>query len=168
VDKGCSGFYFRSRQPVDAEGAVIADHHIGVEGIQVEVDLSDRCGGLYETAGRGWIAPAGEETFESLSMNAQWNRMAVFAHGRKIDIWVNGRRVASVDTTGLKASRPIGERKGHSCNFAFQLHGSEDVEVRFRNIRAVVPARVDSSGRTIRTFWGTGYLGGLDHRDETP
>ena len=54
----------------------------------------------------------------------KWNDMTVSAHGRRIGVHLNGHRTAE-----LPADK--GRRKGR---FALQLHGGQDMHVRFRRI----------------------------------
>ena len=65
VDKGNSGFFFRSQQiPYDSTG---------IRGVQVEIDRTPNCGGLYESGGRGWLATVDKK----YSNYDEWNDLMV-------------------------------------------------------------------------------------------
>ena len=115
-----SGVQFRSRQR-DRDGRVT--------GYQCELDHSDRhwTGGIYDEAGRGWLAPLGDNP---AAMTAapdihQWSTLRIEAMGDRLQTWVNGipcaNLVDSQDAEGF---------------IALQVHGSKDPgQVRWRNIR---------------------------------
>ena len=115
-----SGVQFRSRQR-DRDGRVT--------GYQCELDHSDRhwTGGIYDEAGRGWLAPLGDNP---AAMTAapdihQWSTLRIEAVGDRLQTWVNGipcaNLVDSQDAEGF---------------IALQVHGSKDAgQVRWRNIQ---------------------------------
>jgi len=115
--QGNSGFYFRTGEKTG---------NIGVQGFQAEVDPSEAIGGLYQTGGRGWVARPSPEEVEQFYKPAQWNEMIVRARGSSVTVWVNGTKTAEL--TGDESMR----RRGR---FALQLHGNQDVEVRFRDLQ---------------------------------
>jgi glucose/arabinose dehydrogenase len=117
VIEGNSGFYFRS-EPRDSA--------VGIAGFQVEVDEAVP-GGLYETSGRGWVAQPDPEEAERWFEPGRWNHVRLTCVGTCIKVEVNGMVVSDIDD-------PQGRREGH---FALQLHGGQDMHVRFRDIRIV-------------------------------
>jgi hypothetical protein len=128
--KGNSGLYFR---------AVEVNDVVGVNGLQAEIDANQDVGGLYETGGRAWVVQPSEQDVRTWFEPGQWNTMTVSAHGRWIVVHVNGHKTAEVrDDPGRIEGR-----------LALQLHGSQDVEVHFKDIQMLLPERLaelDSSG----------------------
>ena len=126
-----SGVQFRSRQR-DRDGRVT--------GYQCELDHSDRhwTGGIYDEAGRGWLAPLGDNP---AAMTAapdihQWSTLRIEAMGDRLQTWVNGipcaNLVDSQDAEGF---------------IALQVHGSKDPgQVRWRNIRLMTARNGSSAG----------------------
>jgi hypothetical protein len=117
VTRGDSGFYFRV---ADTSGRT------GVKGFQAEVDTSAAVGGLYETGGRGWVIQP-DPPPDSLARYVErhgWNRLTVRAVGDTITTWLNGHQIAHL-------AGNAGRREGH---FALQLHGGQDMLVRYRNL----------------------------------
>ena len=119
VHTGDSGFYFRAEETGTA---------VGVKGFQVEVDDVEP-GGLYETAGRGWVIKHTPEKAATWHRSKAWNRVVLKAEGPRVVVHVNGVETASLDD-------PRGRRSGH---FALQLHGGQDMHVEYRDIRLVAP-----------------------------
>jgi hypothetical protein len=115
--QGNSGVYFRVEK---------VDHAVAVKGFQAEVDASgDSIGGLYETLGRAWVTKPSAELVGSFYKTKEWNQMTVAAVGGDITVAVNGVETAVLrDDPGL--------RRGH---IALQLHGGQDMHVRYRDIR---------------------------------
>jgi hypothetical protein len=114
---GNSGVYFRVEK---------VDHPVAVKGFQAEVDAQGNGnGGLYETLGRAWVAKPAPELVRSFYKMKEWNEMTVAAVGGDITVAVNGVETARLrDDPGL--------RQGY---IALQLHGSQDMYVRFKDIR---------------------------------
>ncbi|MBT5382271.1 MAG: DUF1080 domain-containing protein [Phycisphaerae bacterium] len=125
-----SGVQFRSRQR-DRDGRVT--------GYQCELDHSDRrwTGGIYDEAGRGWLAPLGDMTGDEivdvndlLAMAAvpdihQWSTLRIEAVGDRLQTWVNGIPCAD-----------LADSQDAEGFIALQVHGSKDPgQVRWRNIR---------------------------------
>lgn len=115
VYQGNSGFYFRSEETDDA---------VGVHGFQVEVD-DVMPGGLYETAGRGWVVRRTPDEAKAWHRVGEWNAVVLTAVGESITVTVNG-----IETARL--IDPDGRRSGR---FAMQLHGNQDMHVAFRGLR---------------------------------
>jgi hypothetical protein len=116
VVKGNSGFYFRSEK---------VDHAVGVFGFQAEVANDPTVGGLYETGGRAWVARPDPELTKRIYKPGAWNELTVRAQGRNVEVHLNGSKTAQL------ADDP-GRTAGH---FALQLHGGQDMEVMFKDIR---------------------------------
>jgi hypothetical protein len=116
--KGNSGLYFR----VEEKG------FSGVSGFQAEIDARNDVGGLYETNGRAWVVKPSAEDVKRWFKPGEWNEMTVTAKGRDIVVTVNGQKTAEL------VNDP-GRTEG---KFALQIHGSEDVEVWFKDIELKV------------------------------
>lgn len=132
--KGNSGFYFRTEK---------VDGPVAVHGFQAEVDPIDNVAGLYETGGRGWVAKPDPEVLKKAFRPQQWNEMTVSAHGRHIVVHLNGRKTVELKNDPSRL-------QGH---LALQLHGSDDVEVMYKDIEMMVPVDEDavraSSGEAL-------------------
>lgn len=115
VTEGDSGFYFRAQK---------VDHVVGIKGFQAEVDTTEETGGLYETLGRAWVRKPDPKLMKSLYKPGDWTEMKVRAVGGEIKVWLNGELV--VELTG-DSGAPIG-------HIALQLHGGQDMEVRFKEL----------------------------------
>ncbi|MGK0185763.1 MAG: hypothetical protein ACI9R3_001544 [Verrucomicrobiales bacterium] len=135
VTHGDSGFYFRT-EPVNGG--------VSVNGFQAEVDTSTETGGLYETGGRGWVSKPtyGEKENQKVYRPGEWNEMTISAHGTRVVVRVNGNKTAEL------LDDQKGRRKGH---LGLQLHGSQDMDVAYRNIeilKKVAEASLLSSPKT--------------------
>jgi len=145
IDKGNSGFFFRSQQ--------IPNDNTGIKGIQVEVDRQVDCGGLYESGGRGWLS----KPTKQFSKYDEWNEMMVYNCGSKVLVWINNKLVVDCDTANL--ARQDTPTSGEFINnFAFQLHKRQEVEVRFKDIEIMAPNYQDEKGRQVDVFVGCGWL----------
>lgn len=111
---GNSGLYFR----------IAKEGFSGVTGFQVEIDAVKDVGGLYETNGRAWVSQPTPEQVATWFKPGQWNEMTVEARGGHIVVHVNGKK-------SVELSNDPGRRDGH---FALQVHGSEHVDVWFKDI----------------------------------
>jgi hypothetical protein len=113
--KGNSGLYFR----------VIEKGFSGVTGFQAEIDARNDVGGLYETNGRSWVSKPKADDVKSWLKNDDWNEMTVEARGGDIVVTVNGK-----ETSRLKndPGRAYGK-------FALQVHGGQDCDVWFKDLR---------------------------------
>lgn len=118
--KGNSGFYFRTEET----GAS------GVSGFQAEIDAEKDAAGLYETNGRAWVSQPTPEQVKQSFKPQDWNMMTVYALGRRIATDLNGSRM-------VELRDDPGRTEGH---FALQLHGSQDVDVYFKDLEILVPA----------------------------
>jgi len=111
---GNSGLYFR----VDKGG------YAGVLGFQAEVDPQNNVGGIYETAGRQWVAQPKPEEVKKWLKPKDWNELAVVALGRRVVVELNGRVTADL-------KNDPGRTEGH---IALQLHGGQDMDVWFKDV----------------------------------
>ena len=118
---GNSGVYFRAK----------AGGFSGITGIQCEVDgrPGRRAAGLYETNGRGWVYPTSGEGWPH-DFKPGPNRYEIHCVGDLVAVDFNGQRA-------LQLRDPALGTEGH---FAFQLHGSEDVDLVFANPKVLVKA----------------------------
>lgn len=136
IDKGNSGFFFRSQQ--------VPNNNTGIRGIQVEVDLKQDCGGLYESGGRGWL----KELKEHHSKGGEWNELMMCTCGNQVMVWLNNKLIVDCDTSPRMKKK---ELDGYTNNFAFQLHKLQEVEVRFKDIEILVPSYMHpTEGRVNR------------------
>jgi hypothetical protein len=113
--KGNSGVYFR----VEEKG------WSGVSGFQAEIDPQSDIGGLYETNGRGWVVQPKAADVKEWFKRGDWNEMKIEAAGTRIVVYINGHKAAQLADD--KAGGPHGK-------LALQLHGSQDVDVWFKEI----------------------------------
>ena len=115
VTKGNSGFYFRSEK---------VDNAVGVNGFQAEVANDPTVGGLYETGGRAWVVQPNPELTKKCYKPGEWNELIVEAKGRNVIVHLNGEKTAELKDDP-------GRLEGY---FALQLHGGQDMEVRFKDL----------------------------------
>ncbi|CAN5354758.1 hypothetical protein BH23VER1_BH23VER1_16110 [soil metagenome] len=121
VTAGNSGFYFRVKP---------TDHAVAVEGFQAEVDPTMATGGLYETLGRAWVAQPDEGKLAEVYRPGEWSQMVVSAHEGRVAVFVNGLKTVELeDDPGLREGR-----------LGFQLHGGQEMEVRFRDLEILSPS----------------------------
>ena len=119
--EGNSGVFIRSRiLGMDPE------HGPDIEGMQVEVDPSvgKHTAGLYESAGRGWIAqptPQGEKALKP----GKWNKLEVSAHGSHIVTRLNGVQIVDYTDATPKFTEGV---------IGLQQHMGGGVKVRWKNI----------------------------------
>lgn len=117
ADKGNSGLYFRVEE----------GEPYGVKGFQAEVDATKDVGGLYDTAGRGWVVQPKPDDVKKWFKPGQWNTMTVICVGGRVVVHVNGHRTAELKDDP-------GRRNGH---IALQLHGGQDMDVSFKGIEVM-------------------------------
>jgi hypothetical protein len=115
--KGNSGLYFR----------VAEKGFSGVTGFQAEIDPDKDAGGLYETNGRGWVVQPKAEDVKTWFKPGAWNEMTVHTQGRNVTVHVNGKQSAKITND----PGPI------SGKFALQVHGSQDVDIWFKDIEII-------------------------------
>lgn len=113
--KGNSGVYFRVEKVGDSDS---------VNGLQAEVDADKDAGGLYETGGRLWVVQPTPEDVKKWFKPNDWNEMTIICKGKDVSVFVNGYKTADLKNDPGRTSGYIG----------LQLHGSMDMEVRFKDI----------------------------------
>src|SRR4249920_3353968 len=84
--EGNSGVFFHSRIT-----GIDPQHGPDIEGVQVEVDpgAGKHTGGLYESAGRGWLAQPTAEGEKALRPG-EWNNLEISVYGHHIVTRLNG------------------------------------------------------------------------------
>ena len=116
ISEGNSGFYFRTER--------IKEQPL-VKGMQAEVDAIDDVGGIWETAGRGWVyKPTPEVHAKAKFKPGEWTDMYVSAIGTHYVVKLNGQTITDIDD---KEGRKEGA-------VALQLHGGMDMTVEFRDL----------------------------------
>jgi len=158
--QGNSGFFVRSE---------ITDSKPFVKGVQCEIDASENVGGFYQTGGKGWIAqplhylekrfpPDRRDVVRSrwaqaragitldqmkakpkkqskeigeASDQSPWQTMVVSIQGKRIVSHLNGCLVADTIVDDLADSGVI----------ALQLHGNQDLQVDFKSLEILKPAK---------------------------
>ena len=116
VTSGDSGLYFRAEK---------TKTNVAIKGFQAEVDNSPEVGGLYETAGRAWVAKPDPKLIKKIVKPGQWTDILITATGKDITVSLNGITVTQLPNDEK------GRTEGH---IALQLHGGMDMHVEFKNI----------------------------------
>jgi len=111
---------------------------VDIKGIQVEIEPRPRMkecpgpepggtctGGLYESAGRGWLIKPTQEA-EAAMKRSEWNDMRVVVKGARTQSWVNS--VLAVDYTDPSPKYLDGI-------VALQLHSGGEGRMRFKDIK---------------------------------
>jgi len=111
---GNSGVFFRS----SIEGTKIA-------GWQAEVaPPGSNTGGIYESYGRGWLIQPDPELDKHLKFG-EWNKMRVKVVGDKVETFLNGHKMISLE------DEKIGDATG---KIALQIHSGGGIKVQWRKI----------------------------------
>ncbi len=111
---GNSGVFFRS----SIDGTKIA-------GWQAEVaPPGHSTGGIYESYGRGWIIKPDPELDKHLKFG-DWNTMRVRVVGGKVETWLNGYLMVSLDDKMIA---------GATGSIALQIHSGGGIKVQWRNL----------------------------------
>jgi 3-keto-disaccharide hydrolase len=99
---------------------------VDIKGVQVEVDPHPgmHTGGLYESAGRGWLVQPNEAAEKALVVGG-WNEVRAVVRGPHVQTWVNG--VPAVDYTDASPKYTDGL-------IALQLHAGGEGKMRFKDI----------------------------------
>jgi hypothetical protein len=118
---GNSGVFFHARIKADTK-----DSGPDIEGMQVEVDpnMGHHTGGLYESAGRGWLiqpTAAGEQALKP----GAWNGLEILVHGHHIRTRLNGLQI--VDYTDANPRLADGV-------IALQIHTGGGVRMPWRDL----------------------------------
>jgi hypothetical protein len=99
---------------------------VDIKGVQVEVDPhpGKHTGGLYESAGRGWLVQPPGAAEAALQVGG-WNQIRAVVRGPHVQTWVNGvPAVDYVDPTPAYTEGVI----------ALQLHAGGEGRMRFKDI----------------------------------
>ncbi len=116
VNQGNSGFYFRTEKVKSA---------VSVNGFQVEVDNSQKTGGLYETGGRKWVCQPSRQAIEKRKYTpGEWTDLKLRAVGRNILLKING----------VVCSELINDPGRTQGYFGLQLHGNQEMSVEYKDI----------------------------------
>ncbi len=116
ISEGNSGFYFRTER--------IKEQPL-LKGMQAEVDAIEDVGGIWETAGRGWVSKPDAALHAKTGFKpGEWTKMDVAAKGTHYTVKLNGTTTVDIDD-------PAGRKEGF---VALQLHGGMEMTVEFRDI----------------------------------
>lgn len=111
---GNSGVFFRS----SIEGTKIS-------GWQAEVaPPGHSTGGIYESYGRGWIIKPDPELDKHLKFG-EWNTMRVRVVGGRVETWLNGNLMITLEDEKIAQANGI---------IALQIHSGGGIKVLWRNI----------------------------------
>jgi len=112
---GNSGVFIRS----SIEGTKIA-------GWQAEVaPPGHSTGGIYESYGRGWIIKPDPELDKHLKFG-EWNSMRVRVIGGRVETWLNGNLMITLDDKMIAQATGV---------IALQIHSGGGIKVLWRNIK---------------------------------
>lgn len=112
---GNSGVFFRS----------FIEEGVKINGWQVEVAPKGHgSGGIYESYGRGWIAPIEKEKEEVLK-EGEWNTMRIRVEGGKVTTWLNDIEMVSLEDQKIEKAQG---------RIALQIHDGGGIKVLWRNI----------------------------------
>ena len=111
---GNSGVFIRST----FEGTIVS-------GWQVEVaPPGNNTGGVYESYGRGWLIKPNKEKDNILKMG-DWNNMRIRVVDDKIESWLNGTPMISLNDEKIAKGRG---------SIALQIHDGGGIKVRWKNL----------------------------------
>jgi len=112
---GNSGVFFRS----SIEGTKIS-------GWQAEVaPPGHSTGGIYESYGRGWIIKPDPELDKHLKFG-KWNTMRVRVVGGRVETWLNGNLMITLEDEKIAQANGI---------IALQIHSGGGIKVLWRNLK---------------------------------
>ena len=119
--EGNSGVFLRARVT-----GIDPEHGPDIEGMQVEVDpgVGKHTGGLYESAGRGWVAHPTTEGEKALKVG-EWNDLEISASGNHIVTRLNGVKVVDFTDPRPKFTEGV---------VALQIHTGGGVKMRWKDI----------------------------------
>ena len=102
-------------------------HGPDIEGMQVEVDpnVGNHTGGLYESGGRGWVVQPTAEGERALKPMGQWNDLEISVRGNHIVTHLNGVRIVDYTDSAPKFTEGV---------IALQIHTGGGVRVRWKDI----------------------------------
>lgn len=118
---GNSGLFFHARIT-----GVDPTHGPDIEGMQVEVDpgVGKHTGGLYESAGRGWVAMPTDEGEHALKPG-EWNSLEVSVGGNHIVVRLNDVQVTDYNDASPKFTDGV---------IGLQIHTGGGVKMRWKDI----------------------------------
>lgn len=119
---GNYGLFFRSR--ITGEGKWGPD----IEGLQAEIDPSRDTGGIYESAGREWLARSTPEALQILKP-FDWNELEVVAKGSHVTTRLNGRQMIDFEDSAPRF---------HDGVIGLQLHSGGGMKIHFKDIEIQV------------------------------
>jgi hypothetical protein len=112
---GNSGVFFRS----SIEGTRIT-------GWQAEVaPPGHNTGGIYESYGRGWLVTPDPEKDKYLKFG-DWNTMRIRVKGDRVETWLNGHRMVTLEDEKIGSATGI---------IALQIHSGGGIKVQWRNLQ---------------------------------
>ena len=119
---GNSGVFVRARII-----GIDPTHGPDIEGMQVEVDpnVGNHTGGLYESGGRGWVIQPTAEGERALKPIGQWNDLEISVRGNHIVTHLNGVRIVDYTDSAPKFTDGV---------IALQIHTGGGVRVRWKDI----------------------------------
>ncbi|MCP5113466.1 MAG: DUF1080 domain-containing protein [bacterium] len=82
--------------------------------------------------GRKYVVQPDAETVATFFKPGEWNEMTVSAHGRRLVFHVNG-----AETVDIPDDPTAGRQTGV---LALQVHGAQDVDMRFRGVEILKKA----------------------------
>jgi hypothetical protein len=118
---GNSGVFLHARiTGVDPE------HGPDIEGMQVEVDpnVGQHTGGLYESGGRGWVKMPTAEGEQALKPG-EWNDLEVSTQGNHIVTQINGVKISDYTDAAPKFTDGV---------IGLQIHTGGGVKMRWKDI----------------------------------
>jgi hypothetical protein len=115
---GNYGVFIRSR--ITGEGEYGPD----IEGTQIEIDPARDTGGIYESAGRQWIARNNEQSARAIKPY-EWNEMEISAKGNHIVTRLNGVEIVDFTDPAQKFFEGI---------IGLQLHSGGGGKIHFKDI----------------------------------
>ena len=93
---------------------------VKINGWQVEVAPKGHgSGGIYESYGRGWIAPIEKEKEEVLK-EGEWNTMRIRVEGGKVTTWLNDIEMVSLEDQKIEKAQG---------RIALQIHDGGGIKV---------------------------------------
>ncbi len=115
---GNYGVFIRSR--IKGEGKWGPD----IEGLQVEIDPARDTAGIYESAGREWLAKPSAEAQRAMKPYA-WNDLEISARGKRIVTRLNGTEMVDFQDAVPRFLEGV---------IGLQLHSGGGVKIHFREI----------------------------------
>jgi hypothetical protein len=115
---GNYGLFFRSR--ITGEGKWGPD----IEGLQAEIDPSRDTAGIYESAGREWLARVTPESLKVFKPYG-WNTLEVIAKGNHLTTRLNGHPMIDYEDPAPRFQEGV---------IGLQLHSGGGMKIHFKDI----------------------------------